>query len=120
MSRLYEGINKYVSKYLSTRIVFLMDVTLCVISTLLVAMFTNIFFDIPFFGGRFLLISLLSSGFFAGLMFYLTRVYRMIIRHFAPRDLIRIFVALLGRAVLMTLLVLLLIRRLPTVIFTML
>ncbi|MBR0111457.1 MAG: polysaccharide biosynthesis protein [Bacteroidales bacterium] len=120
MSRLYEGINKYVSKYLSTRIVFLMDVTLCVISTLLVAMFTNLFFDIPFFGGRFLLISLLSSGFFAGLMFYLTRVYRMIIRHFAPRDLIRIFVALLGRAVLMTLLVLLLIRRLPTVIFTML
>ncbi|MCR5570954.1 MAG: polysaccharide biosynthesis protein [Bacteroidales bacterium] len=120
MSRLYEGINKYVSKYLSTRIVFLMDVTLCVISTLLVAMFTNIFFDIPFFGGRFLLISLLSSGLFAGLMFYLTRVYRMIIRHFAPRDLIRIFVALLGRAVLMTLLVLLLIHRLPTVIFTML
>ncbi len=74
MSRLYEGINKYVSKYLSTRIVFLMDVSLCVISTLLVAMFTNVFLDIPFFGGRFLLISLLSSGVFAGLMLSLIHI----------------------------------------------
>ena len=120
MSRFSEGINKYVSKYLSTRIIFLMDVILCLISSLLVALFTHLFFDIPLFGGRFLLIWLLGSGCFASLMFFLTRVYRMIIRHFAPRDLIRIFGALLGKELLMTVVAVAILGRLPSVILVML
>ena len=120
MSRLYEGINKYVSKYLSTRVIFLMDVFLCVFSTLLVVLITDLFFDIPLFGGSFLVLALLSSALFSSLMLYVTRVYRMIIRHFAPRDVLRIFSALLGKELLMTFVAIGILRDLPTIILAML
>ena len=120
MSRLYEGINKYVSKYLNTRVIFLMDLTLCVLSTLLVALFANYFFRIDDFGGSFLTIALLASLVFSALMLYLLRIHRLIIRHFAPRDVVRIFVAVFGKQALMLLLVACIYRGLPHFILAML
>ena len=120
MSRLYEGINKYVSKYLSTRVIFLMDLTLCVLSTLLVALLANYFFRIQEFGGSFLAVALLSSGVFSTLMLYLLRVHRLIIRHFAPRDIVRIFLAVIGKEVLILLVAVAFYRKLPHFVMAML
>ena len=94
--------DRFVSRYVSTGFIFLMDVALSFISALLVSEVVQYLADagdLPptgFFSWAWLLISTLS----AALMFWLFKSYRIIIRHSSMSDIFRFGVAVFCAAVL--------------------
>ena len=94
--------DKFVSRYVSTGLIFLMDVMLSFISALLVnaaVQFLAASGSLPptgFFAWAWLLISTLS----AALMFWLFRSYRIIIRHSSMSDIFRFGMAVFCATVL--------------------
>ena len=94
--------DRFVSRYVSTGFIFLMDVALSFISALLVSVAVQYLSDagdLPptgFFSWAWLLISTLS----AALMFWLFKSYRIIIRHSSMSDIFRFGVAVFCAAVL--------------------
>ncbi len=94
--------DRFVSRYVSTGFIFLMDVALSFISALLVSVAVQYLADagdLPptgFFSWAWLLISTLS----AALMFWLFKSYRIIIRHSSMSDIFRFGVAVFCAAVL--------------------
>ncbi len=94
--------DRFVSRYVSTGFIFLMDVALSFISALLVSVAVQYLADsgdLPptgFFSWAWLVISTLS----AALMFWLFKSYRIIIRHSSMSDIFRFGVAVFCAAVL--------------------
>lgn len=91
---------RYTSEYLSTTVIYLMDVFLSVVASGIVILFSIVLFD-PDFQRNFLLAWTLLSLAASLLMFYVTRSYRIIIRHSTFRDLGKYALACAGKEVVM-------------------
>ena len=91
---------RYTSEYLSTTVIYLMDVFLSVVASGIVILFSIVLFD-PDFQRNFLLAWTLLSLVASLLMFYVTRSYRIIIRHSTFRDLGQYALACAGKEVVM-------------------
>ena len=91
---------RYTSEYLSTTVIYLMDVFLSVVASGIVILFSIVLFD-PDFQRNFLLAWTLLSLVASLLMFYVTRSYRIIIRHSTFRDLGKYALACVGKEVVM-------------------
>lgn len=86
MSRLIDRLSRYIGKYLNTRVVFLLDIVMCVCAALLSLALVNIFTlaDLITYKGVFIWLSITAfSSFFA---IWVLRTYRIIIRHMTMRE----------------------------------
>ena len=93
-------LGKYVSEYLNTTVIYLMDVFLSVAASGIVILIAIVFFD-HVFPSDFILWWLASSALTSMVVFYLTRSYRVIIRHSTMRDLGRYTLAIIAKDAVM-------------------
>ena len=93
MGSIIKKLNQYVSKYISTRVIFAIDMVMSLLASLLSILLTKLFIpkDVVFAGptGVWLLTSFVASFF----LIWSLRTYRIIIRHMTIREFGR-FVAL--------------------------
>jgi len=101
MSAITNKLDKYVRRYLDTRLVFIMDVLLSLFATVFVAV-VAFFLEYPPINDRFFILVLgVSSVISSGLFFYVLRTYTLIIRHFTFKDTSLYFLASLGKVFVM-------------------
>lgn len=77
----------YISRYLSTRVVFALDLIISTFSSLLVMIPANYIVGNNIVGGRFILLWTLSALFFAAIASFIVKSYKIIIRHSTVKDL---------------------------------
>lgn len=77
----------YISKYLSTRVVFTLDLLICTLSSLLVTIPANYIIGEYLVGGRFILLWTVASFVFSAIAVSIVKSYKIIIRHSTIRDL---------------------------------
>ena len=96
MGSLIQRLSKYINKYLSTKIVFLIDMSLSMIASLVALVLVNLFVqqDLLSFGSTAVWMG--SSFIFSFLFIWILKTYRIIIRHTTLKDLFNfVFVAIL-------------------------
>lgn len=98
MNGLSEIFIKYVKKYVSTRTVFAMDVTISVIASFLAVMFTGLVADNDVFDLERSLIWTAVSAVASAFFILIFKTYRIIIRHTTLRQLARFVCVALGQA----------------------
>ena len=113
MSKTIDIIKKYSDRYLNSKIIFTIDVILSAISSALVLLLAFFVVRSDVISREFSITYLISSVLASVLMFYITKTYRIIIRHLSVRDIGVFFVACLGK-VLLTALVMVRYRELTT------
>lgn len=96
MSTIYQILNKYVNRYMNTRIVFALDVLMSVIATLCSVLFVKILYRNDIFETSVVLIWLLISTAISIILIRLFKTYRIIIRHMAFTEFV--YFALLALA----------------------
>lgn len=87
MGTIVKRLSKYVDKYLNTRVVFLMDMCLSMVASLISLVLVNLFSPLDLLGGKSTLIWMGSSFVFSFLLIWMLRTYRIIIRHTTLKDL---------------------------------
>jgi len=87
MGTIVKRLSKYVDKYLNTRVVFLIDMCLSMVASLISLVLVNLFSPIDLLGGKSTLIWMGSSFVFSFLLIWMLRTYRIIIRHTTLKDL---------------------------------
>ena len=117
MSKTIDIIKKYSDRYLNSKIIFTIDVILSAISSALVLLLAFSVVRSDVISREFSITYLISSVLASVLMFYITKTYRIIIRHLSVRDIGVFFVAGLGK-VLLTALVMVRYRELTTLWIT--
>lgn len=100
MDTLKTRLSKYISEYLNTTVIFLMDVFLSASASGILILLLSLFDDSGAFTGSMELTWLGMSVAGSALMFYVCKSYRMIIRHSTMRNLATFVVALAGKEVL--------------------
>ena len=113
MSKTIDIIKKFSDRYLNSKIIFTIDVILSAISSALVLLLAFFVVRSDVINREFSITYLISSVLASVLMFYITKTYRIIIRHLSVRDIGVFFVAGLGK-VLLTALVMVRYRELTT------
>ena len=113
MSKTIDIIKKFSDRYLNSKIIFTIDVILSAISSALVLLLAFFVVRSDVISREFSITYLISSVLASVLMFYITKTYRIIIRHLSVRDIGVFFVAGLGK-VLLTALVMVRYRELTT------
>lgn len=101
MHSIIEKFYKYISKYLSTKLVFIMDLCLSFAATVLTWLFAVVFLKADVFRGSFTLLWLIASVVASVIAFLLSRSYKMIIRHSSFRDIFKYCVASFLKVVIM-------------------
>ncbi len=117
MSKTIDIIKKYSDRYLNSKIIFTIDVILSAISSALVLLLAFFVVRSDVINREFSITYLISSVLASVLMFYITKTYRIIIRHLSVRDIGVFFMAGLGK-VLLTALVMVRYRELTTLWIT--
>lgn len=81
MDKIYSYLNTYIKKYMSTRIVFVFDVLMSVLATFLSVLLVKIIFVNDIFSTNVVLLWLSISAVVSALLIWLSKTYRIIIRH---------------------------------------
>ena len=103
-----DKLKRYLFEYLDTRVIFLIDLSLCFLASLVVLLLVAIFSSsADFYMGRFSGWWIGSSLFASLIALYLTKNYKVVIRHSQMRDLLGIFrISLIKAAVMLAVLLL--------------
>lgn len=104
MYNLLSKLNGYVSRYLSTKVVFLLDMVMAVGSSLCTILLVDLFVDIDLMRLRPVLVWTAGAAFFSFFFIWSLRIYRIIIRHMTVRDLGRFVLVSLCKSALLVLL----------------
>ena len=94
-------LSKLSGTYLSKRVIFALDLFLSVFSSLAVILVINFIVQGDLIRGRFTLIYLITALLASGFMAWLTKSYRIIIRHLAVGDLVTFFFESFGKGLLL-------------------
>ena len=86
MKKLIKALNKYASKYMNTRIVFMLDMLMSVMASLVAVLLVKLFISIDMLNSTPALIWLGSSLVVSFLLILAFKTYRIIIRHMSLRD----------------------------------
>ena len=105
MGELRDKIVKYISEYLSTKIIFALDVCLSLLASLCAVLGVGYFSDSPL-GGTFVLTWLGFSLLFSVLLFLSTKCYKIIIRHSTLKDMMVFLGIALAKALLLAMMML--------------
>lgn len=99
MNKLTYRISKYVSSYLSTTVIFCMDIFLSVVASGIVALLiaSTSSLSVNKLTLVYLIVSLLASA----IAFLISKTYRVVIRHSSMKDVGKFALALLGKEVLL-------------------
>lgn len=81
MNKLYQTLNKYATKYMNTRIVFMFDVLMSILATFLSVLLVKILFINDIFSTSVVLIWLSISTAVSAVLIWALKTYRIIIRH---------------------------------------
>jgi len=101
MSSIFTRLGRYYSEYLNSSVIFVMDVFLSLMSSLVV-LFTGEFLPgTATFSSTFTAVYLCASLIFSAVMFFVVKSYRVIIRHSTMRDVAHFVAAMFGKVVLM-------------------
>lgn len=100
MNRLTRILNVYLKRYISTRMVFAMDVVLSMAASLLSVLFADVLVGSGAIGIGRAIVWTLVGGATSALFVYLLRTYRIIIRHTTLRQLALFGAVALGQATL--------------------
>ena len=100
MNRLTRILNVYLKRYISTRMVFAMDVVLSMLASLLSVLFADVLVGSGAIGIGRAIVWTLVGGATSALFVYLLRTYRIIIRHTTLRQLALFGAVALGQATL--------------------
>lgn len=101
MDNLFSKLNRYVNRYLSTKIVFLLDMVMAVCASSATLILINLFVDVELVRLRPLIVWIGGSAFFSFFFIWAFRTYRIIIRHMTLRDLGRFMLVALCKSVLL-------------------
>lgn len=101
MSKVFKGLSRYVSEYLSTKVVFVLDLFVLLMSSFAVITFATILGQNDSFAWDFWVLWLSSCLFCSALMLYLSKSYRIIIRHATLRDIFMYGMVAIGKVLLM-------------------
>ena len=101
MSKVFKGLSRYVSEYLSTKVVFVLDLFVLLMSSFAVITFATILGQNDSFAWDFWVLWLSSCLFCSALMLYLSKSYRIIIRHATLRDTFMYGMVAIGKVLLM-------------------
>ena len=119
--RLNKALVKYVNKYLSTRLVFLLDLCLSFVASLLALVLVDMFIqDVDLIRLKAITIWIGASIVFSFLAIWLLRTYRIIIRHTTLKDLAKFGLVSLLKVLATAALFTLLMREMPMVYLVML
>lgn len=99
---LQRKISDYLSRYLSTRVIFVMDMFFSLLATVLTLMAAQVFINSLTFGWRFSLIALCMSFLASAGVFVLFKSYRIVIRHSSFKDVYRFAVVAVTKSLLVT------------------
>ncbi|MBQ9399395.1 MAG: polysaccharide biosynthesis protein [Bacteroidales bacterium] len=94
-------IEKYLTEYLSSRVVYVMDVAISFVCSFVVLLLLNFFTASDYYRTAFAIWWLGSAFVASGLAIYIFKSYRAIIRRLSVRDLGRFFVAIVVKDLLM-------------------
>ena len=92
-------LSKYVNKYLSTRLVFLIDMLLSLVASLLALVLVDMFVNYNIISFKSTMVWMGSSFLFSFFFIWLLRTYRIIIRHTTLKDLAKFVVVALLKVV---------------------
>ena len=95
---LIQKLKQYVSKYLSTRVIFAIDMAVSVFASLLAVLFTKVVIDVDNLSSRSTFIWLSISFVASFFLIWALRTYRIIIRHMTIREFGRFIVLCLFKA----------------------
>lgn len=101
MDNLFSKLNRYVNRYLSTKIIFLLDMVMAVCASSATLILINLFVDVELVRLRPLIVWIGGSAFFSFFFIWAFRTYRIIIRHMTLRDLGRFMLVALCKSVLL-------------------
>ncbi|MBQ8422525.1 MAG: polysaccharide biosynthesis protein [Bacteroidales bacterium] len=101
MDNLFSKLNRYVNRYLSTKIVFLLDMVMAVCASSAILFLINLFVDVELLRLRPVIVWIAGSAFFSFFFIWAFRTYRIIIRHMTLRDLGRFMLVALCKSVLL-------------------
>ena len=87
MNKLINALNKYASKYMNTRIVFMLDMLMSVMASLIAVLLVKLFISIDMLNTKPAFVWLGSSFLVSFLLIYVFKTYRIIIRHMSLKDL---------------------------------
>lgn len=87
MNKLINALNKYASKYMNTRIVFMLDMLMSVMASLIAVLLVKLFISIDMLNTEPAFVWLGSSFLVSFLLIYVFKTYRIIIRHMSLKDL---------------------------------
>ena len=87
MGKLIRNLHQYLNKYLNTRVVFLLDMLMSIGASFLAMILVDLLAKVNLLQLSYLSVWLLSSMAFSFLLIWLTRTYRIIIRHSTIREL---------------------------------
>ena len=86
MNKLIKALNKYASKYMNTRVVFVLDMMMSVMASLIAILLVKLFISIDMLNSTPALIWLGSSALVSFLLILAFKTYRIIIRHMSLKD----------------------------------
>lgn len=101
MSSIFIRLSRYFSEYLNSSVIFIMDIFLSLMSSLVVLFIGEFLPVTAFFSGTFITVYLCSALLFSAVMFFVVKSYRVIIRHSTIRDLSHFVAAMFGKVLLM-------------------
>ena len=86
MGKLIKALNRYASKYLNTRVVFLLDMIMSLAASLITLVLVNLFVEKDLLGQMSSFLWIVSSFIGSFFLIWSLRTYRIIIRHMSLRD----------------------------------
>ncbi len=92
-------------KYLNTKIIYLMDIILSAIASTFVILSINLLADSKFYAGSYFLSYLGVSILASAILFWITKTYRIIIRHLSIKDIIPFVLSALGKTIILAIFV---------------
>ena len=107
MIKFVKGLDKYGAKFLGRSQVFLMDLTLSVVSTIGVAILSFLMEQDIFWDRTFDMVWGIAAGAGSALMYWLLKTYVIVIRHFSFKDTFLLGAAAMGKGLILALVALL-------------
>ena len=89
MSKIMKTLNRYASKYLNTRVVFLLDMIMSLAASLITLVLINLFVEKDLLGQMSSFLWMMSSLVGSFFLIWALRTYRIIIRHMSLREFAR-------------------------------
>lgn len=101
MTGLVDRLSKYITNYVSSRMVFVSDMLISIVSSVIVLLVGNFVSSSGAYSGPFAKAWILTSVFFSAVMFIVLKTFKIIIRHASLKDVVYFLLASLGKATLM-------------------